>query len=58
MVERAIIPPTSDAAAVDLKDNVSIINATNLKPLVSIAETVEVCAAYLLVVPGALHNLC
>ncbi|XP_067948699.1 UDP-N-acetylglucosamine--peptide N-acetylglucosaminyltransferase 110 kDa subunit-like isoform X2 [Watersipora subatra] len=38
MVERAIIPHAQGSE--DLKDNVSIINATDLKPLVSVAENV------------------
>ena len=40
MVERAIIPHAQSSD--DLKDNVSIINARDLKPLVSIAENVKV----------------
>lgn len=40
MVERAIIPHA--AGSEELKDNVSIINATDLKPLVSVAENVKV----------------
>lgn len=40
MVERAIIPHTQGTE--DLKDNVSIINATDMKPLVSLAESVTV----------------
>ena len=42
MVERAIIPAVTSNTNVELKDNVSIINATDLKPLVSIAENVKV----------------
>jgi len=38
-VERAILPPS--AAYTELKDNVAIINATDMKPLVSIAENVS-----------------
>ena len=40
MVERAIIPHVPGSE--ELKDNVSIINARDLKPLVSIAENVKV----------------
>jgi len=41
MVERAIIPCSNNSNTSELKDNVSIINATDLKPLVSLAENVK-----------------